>query len=147
MGQKRRLTVPGRYEKIKSICDFVSQGAREAGFGENGIFQLQLACDEACTNIIEHTYGGEDEGEIIVTWNVGEEEFTVVIKDRGDRFDPSDIPPPPVPPELKEEHDLQVGGLGVFFMRKLMDKVTFTYEEGAGNTLTMSKRLPDEANA
>lgn len=147
MGHNRKLTVPGRYEKIKNICDFVSEGAREAGFGEDGIFQVQLACDEACTNIIEHTYGGEDAGHITVTWNVGKDNFTVVIEDDGDRFDPSDIPPPPVPPDLKEEHELQVGGLGVFFMRKLMDKVTFAYEEGAGNVLTMSKRLPEKENA
>lgn len=147
MGQKRKLIVPGRYDKIKNICDFVSEGAREAGFGDDGIFQVQLACDEACTNIIEHTYGGEGEGEITVTWKVGNEHFTVIIKDNGDRFDPTDIPPPPVPPELKEEHDLQVGGLGVFFMRKLMDRVAFAYEEGAGNILTMSKRIPDKANS
>lgn len=147
MGQKRKLIVPGRYDKIKNICDFVSDGAREAGFGDDGIFQVQLACDEACTNIIEHTYGGEGEGEITVTWKVGNEHFTVIIKDNGDRFDPTDIPPPPVPPELKEEHDLQVGGLGVFFMRKLMDRVTFAYEKGAGNILTMSKRIPDKANS
>lgn len=147
MGQKRKLTVPGRYDKIKNICDFVSEGAREAGFGDDGIFQVQLACDEACTNIIEHTYGGEGDGEITVTWKVGNEHFTVIIKDHGDRFDPTEIPPPPVPPELKEEHDLQVGGLGVFFMRKLMDRVAFAYEEGAGNILTMSKRIPDKANS
>lgn len=147
MGQKRKLIVPGRYDKIRNICDFVGEGAREAGFGDDGIFQVQLACDEACTNIIEHTYGGEGEGEITVTWKVGNEHFTVIIKDNGDRFDPTDIPPPPVPPELKEEHDLQVGGLGVFFMRKLMDRVAFAYEEGAGNILTMSKRIPDKANS
>ena len=147
MGQKRRLTVPGRYEKIKNICDFVSEGARKAGFGEDGIFQVQLACDEACTNIIEHTYGGEDGGEITVTWDVGKEDFTVVIEDDGKRFDPSDIPPPPVPPAVKDEHNLQVGGLGVFFMRKLMDNVSFAYEEGSGNILTMSKRIPEEADA
>lgn len=147
MGQKRKLIVPGRYDKIRNICDFVGEGAREAGFGDDGIFQVQLACDEACTNIIEHTYGGEGEGEITVTWKVGNEHFTVIIKDNGDRFDPTDIPPPPVPPELKEEHDLQVGGLGVFFMRKLMDRVAFAYEEGAGNILTMSKRIPDKENS
>jgi anti-sigma regulatory factor (Ser/Thr protein kinase) len=148
MGREKSLTVRGRYAEIQRLCTFVSNGARQAGFSEDSIFQIELACDEACTNIIEHTYGGEDEGEITVRWQVENRTFVVSIEDNGQRFDPGQIPPPPMPPgspAADNEFEIQVGGLGVFFMRELMDEVEFSYEAGKGNVLTMEKQLPGEA--
>lgn len=145
--KKDSLTVPGRYAEIRHVCDFVAEGASQAGFDDDAIFQVQLACDEACTNIIEHTYGAEDAGLIQISWEIGQRFFTITIADSGERFDPRDIPPAPVPPaplqlDQGEDFDVKVGGLGVYFMRKLMDKVSFDYNEGSGNVLTMVKRLP-----
>lgn len=140
MGSKKSLSVPGRYDQIRRLCAFVGEGARQAGFDDDDVFQVELACDEACTNIIEHTYEGEGVGEIRVTWQIQSDQFTVIIKDNGPRFDPSGIPSPPVPPDLDDIEEMPVGGLGVFFMRRLMDKVTFDYQQGKGNVLTMIKR-------
>ncbi len=149
MDKKDSLTVPGRYNEIRHICDFVAEGAAQAGFDEDAIFQVQLACDEACTNIIEHTYEAENAGKIQISWEIGRRTFTIIIEDSGKRFDPGEIPPAPVPPTAvrvgqEEDYDVKVGGLGVYFMRKLMDKVTFHYNEGSGNVLTMEKRLPEK---
>lgn len=143
------LTVPGRYAEIRHICDFVANGANQAGFDEDAVFQVQLACDEACTNIIEHTYEAEDAGKIHISWEIGSRNFKIVIEDNGKRFDPGDIPPAPVPPapvqvDDDDDFDVRVGGLGVYFMRKLMDDVNFEYQEGSGNILTMVKRLPKQ---
>lgn len=143
------LTVPGRYAEIRHICDFVAEGAAQAGFDDDAIFQVQLACDEACTNIIEHTYEAEDAGDIRIRWEIDQRNFRVIIADSGKRFDPGIIPPAPVPPapvqiDQNEEFDVKVGGLGVYFMRKLMDRVSFDYTEGSGNVLTMVKRLPEK---
>lgn len=140
MGSKNSLSVPGRYDQIRRVCAFVGEGARVAGFDEEDVFQVELACDEACTNIIEHTYAGEGVGEIQVSWQFNTDQFTVIIKDHGPRFDPTRIPSPAVPPDLDNIEELPVGGLGVFFMRRLMDKVTFDYHQGKGNVLTMVKR-------
>lgn len=146
---KESLTVPGRYAEIRHICDFVAEGATQAGFDDDAIFQVQLACDEACTNIIEHTYGAEDAGDLKISWQIDNRFFRVIIEDNGKRFDPGDIPPAPVPPapfqlDQDQDYDVKVGGLGVYFMRKLMDKVTFDFTEGSGNVLTMVKRLPQK---
>ena len=145
MGRENSLTVPGRFAEVQRLCAFVGRGARQVGFDEDSIFQIELACDEACTNIIEHTYGREDKGEITVRWRVKQGSFVVSIEDSGRPFDPGQIPPPPSPPEPPppdDEFEIQVGGLGVFFMRELMDTVEFSYKAGQGNVLTMEKRLP-----
>jgi anti-sigma regulatory factor (Ser/Thr protein kinase) len=141
MGKPYTLTVPGRYDQIQPICNFVAQAAEEAGFNDDDVFHVQLACDEACTNVIEHSYGAENVGDITVSCQVQSNHFTIMIRDHGRPFDPDDIPQPQVPTNNNELDQLKVGGLGIHFMRKLMDEVRFMFDQ-QGNTLIMIKRLP-----
>lgn len=142
MREEDSLTIPGRYEQIQEVCEFVASGAQEAGFDEDTIFQLQLATDEACTNVIEHAYGGEGVGNLRIDWRINGHDFAIIIHDNGRSFNPEDVPAP----SGREENnlDLRVGGLGLYFMRNLMDKVSFQFNESHGNILTMTKRLPDK---
>jgi serine/threonine-protein kinase RsbW len=140
------LTVPGRYKEIRRICEFVADGAAQAGFDEDTIFHLELCCDEASTNIIEHAYGEEGIGTIIISYEKVDDAFRIVLQDNGQTFDPTTIPPPPAlgsgnesPEELTSQ--LRIGGLGWHFIRNLMDEVSFTSDRQAGNRLVMVKRL------
>ncbi len=145
MGDQHVLTVPGRYEEIQKICQFVAEGAAESGLDETAIFHIELACDEACTNIIEHAYGGEDKGEINIGWQLKDEAFTITFHDRGHPFDPDAVPEPTLPPTppdpaaVPDIDQVKVGGLGIHFMRQLMDDVQFHFDEEGGNTLTLVK--------
>ena len=151
MDEGRTLRVPGRYEQIRTICEFVSDGAREAGLDEDAIFQVELSCDEACTNIIEHAYGAEDVGDITVTYQFTGDEFKIILRDNGRSFDFDAVPPPSLPGEPAENsteppsdeaiQNLQVGGLGIHFMRNLMDDICFSHDEQKGNTLVMIKKV------
>ena len=96
-----------------------------------------MAVDEACCNIIEHAYGGEGRGDVECSCRVNDEGLTVTLRDRGRPFDPSGVPEPDLQADLE---DRDVGGLGLYFMRKLMDEVRFEFTPGAGNALTMVKR-------
>lgn len=145
MAHEQVLTVPGRYNEIKRICEFVAAGAAEAGFDDNTIFHLELCCDEASTNIIEHAYGEEGVGEIVISYKVSDDEFTIVMRDRGEAFDLGAVPPPSAianndssPEELTSQ--LRIGGLGLHFIRNLMDEVHFRTDR-RGNELIMVKRL------
>ena len=61
---ERQLTIRGRYDRISDVRDFVTEAAQVAGLSARAQHHCQIAVDEACTNIIEHGYGGEDRGEI-----------------------------------------------------------------------------------
>lgn len=145
MGDKHVQTFPGRYEEIQRICQFVADGAAVSGLDSTAIFHIELACDEACTNVIEHAYGGEDQGQIRVSWQHENGAFIITIHDNGRSFDPTTVPKPALsqpiddgsPPDID---DVKVGGLGLHFMEQLMDKVTFSFDDSTGNTLTLVKK-------
>ena len=148
MSQKQVLTVSGQYDQIRESCDFVCEGAKMAGFDETAIFHIELACDEACTNIIEHAYGDEGKGLIHISYETDGDRFIVTFHDNGRTFDPDSVPIPPTvqadaATDATIHETLKVGGLGLHFMRQLMDSVTFQSDPKQGNTLIMVKKLPD----
>ena len=53
---------PGRFSSLAKIGRLVRQAAKEAGLNDKSAYDVELAVDEACTNIIEHGYGGEGKG-------------------------------------------------------------------------------------
>ena len=136
MPRVRRLTVRGRYENIPLITAFVAEAAEAAGLDEDAVFHCQMAVDEACTNVIEHAYGGEDIGDIEITCLIEPGSCTIRIVDHGQPFDPDSVPPPRATEDIG---DLQPGGIGLHLMRKFMDEVSFDFSPGQ-NTLTMVKR-------
>jgi serine/threonine-protein kinase RsbW len=149
MAEKRVLTIPGRFSEIKGLCEFVAAGAAEAGLDEDAIFQIELCCDEAATNIIEHAYGAEDVGAIVCSYELADGAITVTLHDNGRPFDPEAIKSPAAfdtsaqaPGEVSDR--LQVGGLGLHFIRNLMDEVHFTFDQEHGNTLVMVKNRNQE---
>jgi serine/threonine-protein kinase RsbW len=137
------LTFPGRFEGLAAISEFVTRAAMDAGLDARAIYAVQLAVDEACSNIIEHAYGGEGRGNIECTCRVDDVGLTVILRDHGHPFDPDLVSEPNTSPELDDDA-CTGGGLGLYFMRQLMDEVDFTFTPGSGNQLTMVKRRKRE---
>lgn len=139
MVQARQLIVPGEFEHLTEIATFIAAAAREAGLNDDDVFHVEMAVDEACSNIIEHAYAVYPGSIDLSCISTDPGQLQVVIRDTGRPFDPDLVPPPQVdaPPDLET---LNEGGLGLYFMRKLMDEVRFEFVPGQGNTLTMVKR-------
>lgn len=132
-------TYPGYYNQLPEISKFVSSVARKAGAERSDIYELQLAVDEAFTNIIEHGYGGEGKGEIVCICEVVENRFRIILRDWGKAFSPEDVPPPDFNVSLEE---LKIRGAGLYIMNEVMDEVKYTFDEKKGNVLKMVKYLP-----
>jgi len=146
MQDERQLVVPGRYETIEQIREFIVRAAESSGLDSHAVFHVKLAVDEACANIVEHAYGGLDGGDIHIACgveSVPEGNFFVVrLEDQGKPFDPDSIPPPNL---TADPDELRVGGLGLHFMRQIMDRVEFHFHPGR-NELVMYKKIEPGAD-
>jgi anti-sigma regulatory factor (Ser/Thr protein kinase) len=137
MPSKNKLTVAGYFENLAKIGDFIQQAAKQAGLDERGVYAIHMAVDEACTNIIEHAYGGEGKGEIRLTCDIKKDGIQVVICDQGVPFDPAQVPKFDPQTPLDER---KLGGMGLFFIHRLVDRVEFKFNTPQGNQLILFKR-------
>jgi len=127
---------PGRYTSLAEISEFVGLAAQAAGFDSKDVYAVKLAVDEACTNIIEHGYGGEGIGKIECSYRYDSTALTIELRDWGKGFNPSDVPEPDYNVLLEE---LQPRGAGLFLMRQLMDDINFSFNPEEGNLLVLVK--------
>lgn len=141
MGESRKYTFPARYDIVAKICGIVAANAEEAGFDADDVFRIELACDEACTNIIQHAYGGEDVGDIRVILERTRETFIIILRDKGRQFDPDDVPIPNFPADPDKFDELKIGGLGLHFIRTIMDEILYTIDGQGDNELVMIKHI------
>jgi serine/threonine-protein kinase RsbW len=132
----RTETFPGRFESLPRISEYVTHAARQAGLKEDQVYAVDLAVDEACTNIIEHAYGGEGNGEIRCSYIVNHDGLTIVLSDQGRPFKPKKVIKPKVTGDLK---DVRPGGAGIYLIHKMMDEVRYEASK-TGNTLTLVKK-------
>jgi serine/threonine-protein kinase RsbW len=138
MSQRFSLSISSRVDKLSEIADFVEQAARSSGLNAQQVYDVQMAVDEASTNIIEHAYHGQVDGIIAITCEQRGKEFVVVLQDFGDPFNPQKVTKPRTRAPLSRRN---IGGLGLFFMHKLMDRVEFDFSSKNGNRLTMIKKI------
>jgi serine/threonine-protein kinase RsbW len=130
------IRLPARYESVPKIDDFVTKAARQASLDDRATYHVQLAVDEACSNIIDHAYGGEGRGDIECSVFVNSEGLTVILRDSGKPFDPEKVPKPQTDVPIEK---LKPRGVGFFLMKKLMDEVNYEHTADAKNVLTMRK--------
>lgn len=130
------LNITSRPENLARVAEFINEVAANFGLTEQEIYNIQMAVDEAVTNIIEHAYE-DSEGPIEVVAERHGDDFVVTLRDQGQPFDPTSIQEPDVNASLE---DRDIGGLGLYFMRRLMDEVTFRFSQTGWNELTMVRR-------
>ncbi len=138
--QVKSRTFPGNYKSLERISEFIIQEAQNIEFSPSEVYAIQTAVDEACANIIDHAYGGENLGQIEIQVQKFKEGIKITLQDNGDPFNPDDIPSPDIssPLEIRKER-----GLGIFFMQKLMDEVIFSFSQSGTNKLKLIKYRGD----
>jgi serine/threonine-protein kinase RsbW len=137
MSAEYEICVSSRLTNLAEIAEFVSERAVLAGLDENQVFDVQVALDEACTNIIEHAYEGDDDGELRICCFVEGDDFVIRIQDSGKPFCLEDVPLPDTSLPIEER---EIGGLGVFLMRQMTDAIEYKTDPETGNELILRKR-------
>jgi serine/threonine-protein kinase RsbW len=135
----KTLTFPGSYTSLVKIGEFVTQAAKSIGFDGFELYKIETAVDEACSNIIEHAYGQEDIGDIVVSVITDLDKISITLIDFGKPFDPKYVKQPNLDADLQDRDD---HGLGIYMMKQWMDVVIFETLKDK-NILTLVKHKKD----
>lgn len=122
------IKLPAEIGNLRTFVSFVSDFARKHGFSQERISDLELAVEEAVTNVCLYAYD-EEPGDIEIScFNEGDSDRLITeIKDWGKAFDALSAPPPDLTSGLE---DRDIGGLGVFLIRKMAEDVHYSRHAG-----------------
>lgn len=137
MSQRYQVTRAAELDQLPVFREFISDCCKKHQVPDDTVFDLKLAVDEACTNVITHGYEGMDPGSIILSFRIESDRILVQITDFGRVFEPADAPKPDVEAALE---DRPLGGLGLYLIYQLMDNIDYEATED-GNTLTFTKYI------
>ncbi|MDO5408538.1 MAG: ATP-binding protein [Eubacteriales bacterium] len=124
-------------ENLETVQEFVTGELEKAGFNQKQIMQVDLAVEEIFCNIVNYAYHPEH-GDALIRCEIKKEnQDRVVIEfvDEGIPYNPLERQDPDVTLALE---DREIGGLGIFLTRKLMDSMEYRHENGK-NILIISK--------
>ncbi len=131
------LRIPNRVEELSGVSEAVETLGQEEDWTPDVSYAVVLALEEVATNVVRHGGGEPGTSEIEIEIVSTGTEVRVEVRDRGKPFDPfQDAPEPDTEAALE---DRKIGGLGVHFVRVLMDEASYRREDGR-NHVTMVKR-------
>ncbi|MBI4651633.1 ATP-binding protein [Candidatus Desantisbacteria bacterium] len=116
------------------MIQFIFDGAKKVGFDDAALNQIHLASEEVLINIINYAYPDKP-GDIEISYEIENGQIIIEISDSGLPFDPLKKPDPDITLSLEER---DIGGLGIFLTKKIMNEVIYRRENNK-NILTMIK--------
>lgn len=139
---RKELRIKNQISELEKVAQFVEEIGEELGLSMELQMNLNLVMEEMVTNVIFYAYPEGEVADIELLAKSDGKELTFVLSDQGKEFDPT----------AKEDTDLDVnpadrdlGGMGIFIVKNIMNKVTYQRLEGK-NLLTMTKGIEDESN-
>lgn len=142
MSKQLYLKIQTRHEELEDVATAVEEFGTEEDWPLDLVFKVNLVLEEIVINVMNYAH---DEGlhPIEITLTSAADSLTIEVVDDGRPFDPlTDAPEPNTTADLQ---DRNVGGLGVHFVREMMDDVSYRREDGK-NRLTMVALLANRAN-
>jgi len=133
-----KLVVKSRTANLVTIRKFINSKASSFGFTETEIEDIVISVDEACTNIIEHSYNSKPNYDLEISITLLKNKFIVKIVDYGKSFEPGSIKDMDLELYHKQR---RVGGLGVYLMKTLMDEVKYKSVKNKYNQVMLTKKL------
>ena len=130
-----QLRFPARAAELKRVRDAVRESVADCGCSAKSTADVVLATDEACQNIIRHAYRGDSDNVIELEVEHRGDSLVFSLTDQAPTIDPSRVKP-------RDLADIRPGGLGTYFVRRVMDEVEFLKPpSGRGNLLRMVRRI------
>lgn len=130
-----------RFNPIKDKCSEIIEylmSSPDMPHDEDLLFRIRLSIEEAVENVVRYAYdGGIGWLEAGTQINNESPVLTIELRDAGVPFNPLEREDPDISLSADER---QIGGLGIFLCKKMMDSISYRYEDG-NNILTMTKKI------
>ncbi len=134
------VKIPAKIEYLHECMNLVSSCAKQQVFDNKRINEIELVTEEVLTNIFNYAYQ-DDGGDVEIACLLDRDEiFIIEITDTGVPFNILDVPAPDVSVDIDHRN---IGGLGIFLIRQLMDDIRYR-REGEKNILTLMVRKTDK---
>jgi sigma-B regulation protein RsbU (phosphoserine phosphatase) len=122
---------------LGELRDFVESAAVQGGLKADDTFAFKLVVDELCANIIQYGYEGREPGWLSLSFDTAGESARLVIRDDGRYFSPEQAQRPDIEAGWEGR---QIGGLGLYFVKELMENVTYHRTAHGVNQFILEKR-------
>ena len=130
------IVVSAKIEEMNKVTEFVSEILEEHHCSMKARVQIEVGIDEIMSNIIRYAYEGKT-GDILVECDIRDRVAYICCIDSGRPYNPLTKEDPDVTLSVNER---EIGGLGIFMVKKSMDDLRYEYR-GQHNQLTMMKRI------
>ena len=131
------LALKNDIEEINRLHSFIEEVGEAFALPMKTVMNLNLVLEEAVTNLIMYAYPKEEHEYIHLTAKEQEGKLIFILTDSGKAFDPTQAPDADI---TLSADDRQIGGLGIFLIRKIMNEVKYERIDGK-NVLTLEKEL------
>jgi sigma-B regulation protein RsbU (phosphoserine phosphatase) len=133
-----KITVPAKDDQLDKVQEFVKENLAEANLDAKQLFNIDLVIEEVFVNIAHYAYP-DGEGDATICCGMQTEPKMAVIEffDSGVKYDPLEKDDPDIKLDANER---QIGGLGIFLTKKLMDSAEYSYENSQ-NHLILKKNV------
>lgn len=138
---RKELVIDNKIEEVERLYPFVMDLSNHFSIAAPLANSINLALEEALVNAVEYAYNGKS-GKITLSaeYVPATETVVFVLSDTGVAFNPLEYPDADTSLPL---HEREIGGLGIFLIKEIMDKVEYC-RKGDMNILTMYKSFPDK---
>jgi anti-sigma regulatory factor (Ser/Thr protein kinase) len=136
-----RMTIPSDTRFLHVVASFARNACLAAGLGEADADKMALATDEAVTNVIEHAYHGRPGETIEIRFDSAQGGIAIHVIHDGDPVDVRQLPTELDPEAMARRR--RRGGLGVFLMRRLVDRVDYRSTDDRRNECCLWKGRPE----
>ena len=133
------LLIANRLDELAAVAARLDALAAAQAVPRDAVADMQVALDEALSNVIRNAWPDAGPHEIRVRLDVGRRRLVAEIEDDGAPFDPLVAPPPDLAAPLRER---RVGGVGIHFLTHLMSRVSYARLDNR-NRLVLEKDVPD----
>lgn len=132
------LCVPAEPMYLALVASVVRWFAERSGLSDEQTQDLDVAVDEACSNVIRHAYRDAERGNITVRCWLNDNGLDVTLLDTGM---PLDLHMAQATAQNKREHAPETGGMGLQIIRELVDRVAYSRSEDGVNAVTLTKNF------